>query len=164
MVMLESSYDNVEINYTRINDIRINSLVYFKSSIWKIYDIENDVLYLTNPTKENIGVLIEEIHPIIITQEVMELCGFNIISQEDEPLYYIGKNIIQTKTIYSLKNEQFNVDIKLKVVLDYKFDENNNLTIDTLNLISKDDKSLKYLHQIQNIFKDLYNFELIDID
>lgn len=162
--MIEGIYNNVEIDYKKINNIRINSLVYFKSTIWKIYDIDNDVLYLTNPSKENIGVLMNEIHPIIITPDIMELCGFKINSIEDEPLYYIGKNIIQTKTIYSLLNNEFGVDIKLKVIMNYELDDDNNLSLNKLSEISQDDTSLKYLHQVQNIFKDLYKFELIDIN
>lgn len=162
--MIEGTYDNIEINYTKINDIRTNNLVYFQSKIWKIYDFEGDVVYLTSPNKENIGVLNSEILPIIINQEIMELCGFKVTSNEDEPLYYIGKNIIQTKTVYTLINKEFDVDLKLKIVMNYELDTNNNFSLNTLSEISKDDKSLKYLHQVQNIFKDMYNFELIDID
>ncbi len=162
--MIEGTYDNVEIEYSKINDIRIGNLVYFKSIIWQVYDFEDDTVYLLSPNKENIGVLNTEILPILISPEVMELCGFKVFSNEDEPLFYIGKNEIQTKTVYTLKNSEFNIDLKLKVIMNYAIDANNNFIINTLNEISNDDKSLKYLHQVQNIFKDMYKFELIVID
>ena len=39
-------YDDVEIDFNKINNLKINNLIYFQSKIWKIYEIENDILYL----------------------------------------------------------------------------------------------------------------------
>lgn len=153
-------YDELEINYDNINYLKINNLVYFQSKIWKIYEIDDSMLYLSNPSSNNIGVPISEINTILITPEIMELCGFDINSVEDDLTYFIGKDIIQTKITYNLFNDEFGVDIKLTVVNDYDFINDEYF----INSLYNEDGELIWLHQIQNLFKEIYNFELIDIE
>ena len=157
------NYDAIDIDYEKINEIRINNLVYFNESIWKIYDIENDVLYLTNPDKKNVGALKKEISPVLITTDTMELCGFTICSIEDDNQYFIGNDIIQTKIIYHLLKPAFDIALKFKIVTDYKLDKNNQFVLANMNEIDPSEKKLRWLHQIQNIFIDYYKFELIEI-
>jgi len=156
-------YDPISIDYSKVNDIRINNLVYFNETIWKIYDIENDVLYLTNPEKLNVGALKNEISPVLITTDIMELCGFTVFSMEDDNQYYIGKDIIQTKVVYQIKKPQYDIDLKFKIVTDYKLDENNQFILANMSEIDPVEKKMRWLHQVQNAFFDLYKMELVDI-
>lgn len=153
-------YDKIEINYDDISHLKLNNLVYFQSKIWKIYEIDDLMLYLSNPSSENVGVPICEINTILITPEIMELCGFTINSVEDSLDYFIGKDIIQTQITYNLYNEEFGVDIKLKVINDYDFINDEYF----INSLQNEDDELIWLHQVQNLFKEIYKFELIDID
>jgi hypothetical protein len=157
------NYDTIEIDYKSINIISIGNVVYFNSSVWKIYDIENNMLYLKSPLKENIGVPMDDVTPIILTPEIMHMCGFLLVSTEYSPQYYIGKDLIQTKTEYHLFNDKFDIDMKLNIVMDYKLKEDQYF-IDSINEINENSTNLLFLHQIQNLFKKYYNFELIDIE
>jgi hypothetical protein len=158
-----TNYDTIDIDYKSINVISIGNVVYFNFSVWKIYDIENTMLYLKSPLKENIGVPIDDITPIILTPEIMYMCGFLLISTEYSPQYYIGKDLIQTKTEYHLFNDKFDIDMKLNIVMDYKLKEDQYF-IDSINDINENSTNLLFLHQIQNLFKLYYKFELIDIE
>ena len=156
-------YDPISIDYSKVNNIRINNLVYFNQTIWKIYDIENDVLYLKNPDKSNVGALKNEISPVLITTDIMELCGFAVFSIEDDNQYYIGKDIIQTKVVYQLKKPQYDIDLKFKIVTDYKLDKNNQFILANIGEVDLAEKKMRWLHQVQNAFFDLYKIELVDI-
>lgn len=159
------SYDPVDIDYQSINRISIGNVVYFQSTIWQIYDIEDDMLYMRSARRENMGVPKSEITPILLTPEIMMLCGFTIAGQESEPQYYIGKDIIQTKTQYVLYKDfpSVTVDMKLNIVMSYKLDKDQ-YVIDTINKIETSDSNLLYLHQVQNMFKQIYSFELFEIE
>ena len=157
------TYDEIEIDYLSINHLRINNLIYFQSKIWKINEIDDFMLYLSNPSSNDIGVPISEINAILITPEIMSMCGFLVYEIEDTPQYYIGKDSIQTKITYQLFNEEFGIDIMLKVIMNYKL-KNDEYFMEVLDVLDKGDKKLLWLHQIQNLFKDIYKFELIDID
>lgn len=156
-----SDYNNMEIDFNSINDLRINNLVYFNDNIWTIYDIDqdNDILYLSCPNKNNLGVPSNEVHLIPINEEVMELCGFKMISDDSTPLYYIDTAYVQTKNEYVFINEQYKIDMKLNIINNYDI-INGDIIIDEESI----DDSFIWFHQIQNMFFDIFGLELISVE
>ncbi len=160
-----SDYNTVDIDFQSINNIGIGNVVYFQNTIWQIYDIEDDMIYIKSPGRTDMGVPKDEITPILLSPEIMMLCGFTISSQDSTPQYHIGVDIIQTKTQYTLYKEfsNFVIDMKLNVVMNYKL-KDDEYFIDTISSLDTNDTNLIWLHQVQNMFRSLYKFELFEID
>ena len=82
------------------------------------------------------------LQPIELTAEIFEQNGFDVLSADDQPLYYHQK---LASTIY------FEYSSPGVYSLCYSSDEG--ITIDVL-------RSINYVHELQNIFYTLTGFEL----
>jgi hypothetical protein len=152
----------MKIDFDDINKIKIDNIVNYLGNIYTIYDIEDDILYLKTPDNSNLGVPLSEIRPILLTDKVMELCGFNLI--EEPTTKYIGQTLVQTKTPYRLFKEEYGIDMSVIIVIDYEWEENDMFLVKTFDKIDQSDKKVRWLHQIQNIFKSIYGIELVSIN
>lgn len=151
----------MKIDFENINKIKIDNIVNYLGNVYTIYDIEDSILYLKNPDNSNIGVPLTEIRPILLTDKVMEMCGFDLI--EDPTTTYVGNTLVQTKTPYRLIKEEYGIDISVIIVIDYEWEDNDTFLIKTFDKIDKSDKKVRWLHQIQNIFTSIYGIELISL-
>lgn len=154
--------ESIKIDFDDINQIKVDNIVNYGSGVYTIYDIEDNILYLKNPDNENIGVPITSIRPILLSDKIMELCGFEI---EYEPeLKERNGNVIQSKTSYRIINTELGIDMSVVIIIDYEWDSNEMFLIDTLDKLDKKSKKIKWLHQLQNVFKSIYGIELITIN
>jgi len=122
---------------------------------------ENGVLvYLNNPDLKNIGIPKSEIKPVIITDQVMDACKFTIESEPEK--IFIGDRLTQVRTNYVLMDNEWAVDFKVCILTDYNDDDP--FLARTFDKIDKGEEKIKYLHQVQNIFKHFFNFELVTLE
>lgn len=152
----------MELKYIEINDICTNNFVQYDNNIYSIYDMDSVLVYLTNPELPNIGVPMSKLRPIILSDNVMNVCGFNMICEPH--IVYVGNDIVKTKTSYTFKpkHNKTNVDFKVTLVRDYDKD-NDPFLVKALDQIDKTDTNIKYLHQVQNIYRMTYNNELLKL-
>lgn len=144
----------MEIKYSLINPFKIGNLIKYNNIAYTIYDIdENDeLIYINNPELNNIGLPYSEISPLTCSKEMMNVCSFNAIENSIEIINKEG-DLIETTELYKLNNDQ--IDFTVKIYNKYL---NNKLIID-----NKLENKIKYIHQVQNIFKHFFNIELIKI-
>lgn len=152
----------MEINFDDINKIKIDNIVNYLGNVYTIYDIEDDILYLKTPDNSNLGVPLSEIRPILLTDKVMEMCHFELL---EEPTHkYMGDSLIQTKTPYRLINEEYGIDITVVIIIDYEWEDDDMFLVKTFDKIDSSEKKIRWLHQLQNVFKSIYGIELISIN
>lgn len=150
-----------EIKFNEINPLSIGNIVQYNSEPYTIYDIdESGLVYLNNPDVKNIGIPESKIRPILITIQVMDTCNFKIESEPEK--IFIGDKLIQVRTDYLLKENKFDIDFKISVFTDY--DNDDPFLVNTFDKIDKGEEKIKYLHQVQNVFKKIYNFEMVSIE
>jgi hypothetical protein len=121
---------------------------------------DNGMVYLNNPDLKNIGIPESEIKPIAITDNVMNECKFSLESEPEK--IYIGDKLNQVRTNYVLKENEWGIDFKVCIVTDYNQDDP--FLVKTFDKIDKGEEKVKYLHQVQNIFKHFFNFELVTLE
>lgn len=143
-----------------INELKIGNMVQYNLNPYSIYDMDEKLVYLSNVDLKNIGIPFSELKPILITDQVMDACEFKIESEPET--IFIGDKLIEVKTKYKLKENDLKIDFKICIVMDYT--EDDPFLIKTFDKIDKDEKKIKYLHQVQNIFKHYYDFELIKME
>lgn len=147
----------MQIKFDQITNIQPGNIIQYDKIPYTIYDIDKNLVYLKNPELKNIGIPINKIFPILATDDILINCNFSII---DKLNHYDKNNILlQSKTTYKLNNE---LDFKVSIIIDYDIPYND--IIKPINSIEYFDNKIKYLHQIQNIFKLFYNSELIIIN
>lgn len=148
------------IEYDKINQLEIGNLVQYNSNIYSLYDIDDKLLYLNNPDLKNIGIPKSEIRPVLLTDQVMITCNFELVGEPEN--IYIGDKLVQVRTVYSLKQNEWNIDFKVTIIVEY--DDLDPFLVQTFDKIDKGENKVKYLHQVQNIFKHFFGFELVTID
>jgi len=149
-----------KIEFNNINFLKLGNLVQYNGEIYSIYDMDDNLVYLNNSELNNIGIPISEIKPVLITDLVMDACDFRIDSEPEN--IFLGDKLIQVRTNYALKQNKFDIDFKICIIIDYT--EPDPFLVKTFDKIDKGEHKIKYLHQIQNIFKHYYNFELITLE
>ena len=149
-----------DINFLEINELKHGNMVQYNSNPYTIYDIDNNLIYLKSPDLKNIGIPFNLLRPILLTDNVMLACQFEL-KQEPETIY-IGVDLIQTKTTYELKKNDFGINFKVNVIIDYN-EDNNPYLVKTFDKINNNDSSIKYLHQIQNIWYNEYKFQFLEV-
>jgi len=150
---------NVE--YKKINPLQIGNIVQYQQNVYSIYDMEdNGMIYLNNPDYKNIGIPESEIKPVLITDQVMNACKFTLESEPEK--IFIGDKLNQVRTNYILKENEWGIDFKVCIVTDYN--EDDPFLVKTFDKIDKGEEKIKYLHQVQNIFKHFFNFELVTLE
>lgn len=149
------------VEYKEINQLKIGNIVQYKQNVYSIYDMEdNGMVYLNNPDFKNIGIPESEIKPIMITDHVMKECKFSMESEPEK--IFIGDKLNQVRTNYFLKENDWGIDFKVCIVTDYNQDDP--FLVQTFDKIDKGEEKIKYLHQVQNIFKHFFNFELVTLE
>jgi hypothetical protein len=149
------------VEYKEINQLKIGNIVQYQQNVYSIYDMEdNGMVYLNNPDLKNIGIPESEIKPIAITDNVMNECKFSLESEPEK--IYIGDKLNQVRTNYVLKENEWGIDFKVCIVTDYNQDDP--FLVKTFDKIDKGEEKVKYLHQVQNIFKHFFNFELVTLE
>ena len=127
----------MKIKFSDINDIKIGNIIQYKNIPYTIYDIDNNLIFLKNPDLKNIGIPINEILPILATDDVLQSCNFIILDKLD---YHCNNTLLQSKTLYKLNND---LDFKISVIIDY--DVSYNTIIKPINEIEYIDNKIKYL-------------------
>jgi len=149
---------NVEFN--KINPLCIGNIVQYKKNPYSIYDMDDGLVYLNNPDTKNIGIPESEIRPVLVTDMVMDACKFKLESEPER--IFVGEKLIQVRTNYILIDTKLGIDFKICIITDYN--EDDPFLVKTFDKIDKGEKKIKYLHQVQNIFKHFFNFELITLE
>ena len=150
-----------KIEFSEINPLKIGNLVQYDSNVYSIYDMDAGLIYLNNPDFKNIGIPEDKIKPVVINDMVMNTCNFTLQSEPER--IFIGEKLVQVRTDYSLKENKWNIDFKVCVFIDYEQDEDPFL-VKTFDKINKNEEKIKYLHQVQNIFKHFFGFELVSLE
>lgn len=148
------------VEYNKINILKIGNFIQYKNNVYTIYDIDDGLIYLNNPDFENIGIPESKIKPVLITDNVMTTCNFNLQAEPEK--IFIGNKLIQVRTNYHLNDNQWNIDFKICIITDY--DNNDPFLVRTFDKIDKGEEKVKYLHQVQNIFKHFFKFELVSLE
>ena len=148
------------IEYNKINQLEIGNLIQYNKEIYSLYDLDDKLLYLNNPDLKNIGIPESEIRPVLLTEHVMNTCNFELTAEPEN--FYLGKDLVQVRTNYSLKPNKWKIDFKVTIVSDYN--DPDPFLVNTFDKIDKGEQKIKYLHQVQNIFKHFFEFELVTID
>lgn len=151
---------NRVLDFKEINVLSIGNIVQYMSDVYSIYDMDDSLIYLCNVDLCNIGIPVSEIRPVLVSDMVMDVCDF-VIESVPETIY-IGDKLISVRTDYALNVNKFDIDFKISIVIDY--DNNDPFLVNTFDKIDQGETKVKYLHQIQNIFKHYYNFELITLE
>lgn len=149
---------NVE--FQQINPLRIGNIVQYGKNPYSIYDMDEGLVYLNNPDMKNIGIPESEIRPVLVTDHVMDACKFKLESEPER--IFVGERLTQVRTNYKLIDTALGIDFKICIITDC--DDEDPFLVKTFDKIDKGETKIKYLHQVQNIFKHFFDFELITIE
>jgi hypothetical protein len=148
------------IRYSDINRLAVNNLVQFNGSVFSIYDMEDDLVYLNNSDLNRIGIPYTEIRPILLSEHVMNACSFTL---RDKPsTVYVGEDLIEARMDYVLRHDKLDVDFAVSIVKTYY--EDDLLLVKTVAELNDENRRIMYLHQVQNIFRMTYGFELLRLE
>lgn len=149
-----------KIEFNKINFLKFGNMVQYELNPYTIYDMDDKLIYLNSIELKSIGIPESEIRPILITDLVMDACDFSIESEPEK--IFVGAKLIEVRTDYTLRQNKFNIEFKISIVVDHS--EPDPFLAKTFDKIDKGEEKVRYLHQVQNIFKHFYNFELITIE
>jgi hypothetical protein len=149
------------VEFSKINKLQIGNIVQYNTDVYSIYDMdEMGLIYLNNPDLKSIGIPESKIKPVVIIDHVMDACNFKLLAQPEK--IFVGDKLIQVRTTYTLLENKWGIDFKVCIVTDYN--EEDPFLVRTFDKIDKGEEKVKYLHQVQNIFKHFFNFELVTLE
>ena len=149
------------VEFSKINKLQIGNIVQYNTDVYSIYDMdEMGLIYLNNPDLKNIGIPESKIKPVVIIDHVMDACNFKLLAEPEK--IFVGDKLIQVRTTYTLLENKWGIDFKVCIVTDYN--EEDPFLVRTFDKIDKGEEKVKYLHQVQNIFKHFFNFELVTLE
>lgn len=149
------------VEFSKINKLQIGNIVQYNTDVYSIYDMdEMGLIYLNNPDLKSIGIPESKIKPVVIIDHVMDACNFKLLAEPEK--VFVGDKLIQVRTTYTLLENKWGIDFKVCIVTDYN--EEDSFLVRTFDKIDKGEEKVKYLHQVQNIFKHFFNFELVTLE
>lgn len=149
------------VEFSKINKLQIGNIVQYNTDVYSIYDMdEMGLIYLNNPDLKSIGIPESKIKPVVIIDHVMDACNFKLLAEPEK--IFVGDKLIQVRTTYTLLENKWGIDFKVCIVTDYN--EEDPFLVRTFDKIDKGEEKVKYLHQVQNIFKHFFNFELVTLE
>jgi hypothetical protein len=152
----------MKIKYEEINKICVGNFVQYNGNVYTVYDMEEDLIYLDNPDLQKIGIPYSKIRPILLNPHVMSTCCFRIDGQPY--VIYSGTNKVKTFTKYVLDRERFkDFDFSVSVEIEYDMEKDIALVIDTLTELDPNMTKIQFLHQVQNVFRQVYGYNLLEL-
>lgn len=157
---MEREYQTI--NFKQTNQLVCHNIVSWNGLPYTIYDVDyNDgIIYLKHPDNKNVGIPETELKPILLTDETMKLCGFDI---EIPMIQKFEDDKCKIKTVYRLYRPNEGIDMTVSIIISVDLNKQDTFIIPTINQLDPNTKIVSYLHQLQNLFWANYGRQLIEI-